>query len=280
MSEKVKPLFRYLQPWLILILLGGLVVWIELGMYIFSGCANPISKIVMSFTDLGSIIDYLYVWTFCFAANVVIFLWLLIKFGNSFINKNSMRSIKNDLLLDITRYTDDEIIQANSELGIRINGTEAVIPIEILNSASKESLAQNIGCLLYMHSSEIWSLLEQKKYTSMHAMADLMLLNNWNADDIEKLIELLGQYKIFLAEALDAAVSRRSLELRVSQLQKEIEASRKREADLIQISPPGDIENKFKNYKDLAAGKSATWKWLKRKAKRWIPKFLRGNTNT
>lgn len=278
MSEKVKPLFRYLQPWLILILLGGLVVWIELGMYIFSGCDNPISKIVMSFTDLGSIIDYLYIWTFCFAANVVIFLWLLIKYGNSFINKKSMKSTKDDLLIDISRYTDGEIIEANSRLGIMINGAEAVIPLEILNGASVESLAQNIGWLLYMHSSEIWSLLEQKKYTSMHKLADLMIIN-WDDKRANDFIESLRQYKIYLAQALDAAVTRRSLELRVSQLNKEIMESRRREEEVIQASP-GDIESKFKNYNDLAAGKSATWKWLKRKAKRWILKFLRGNTNT
>lgn len=273
MSEKVKPLFRYLQPWLILMLLGGIFVWVEFGMFLFRDYVNPFSELIMKFTDLDSINEHLYLWAAGFVSNFVILAWLSVKFGNSFINKKSMKSTKDDLLIDISRYTDGEIIEANSRLGIRINGTEAAIPLEILNGASVESLAQNIGWLLYIHSSEIWQLLQQKKYTSMHALADLMIVN-WDDKRVNDFIESLSQYKIFLSQALNAAVTRRSLELRVSQLQKEIEESRKREADLIQISPPGDIENKFKNYNDLASGKSAAIKWLKRKFKNWLPNFL------
>jgi hypothetical protein len=262
------------RPWTAVLAVIVLTFWLYLGCGYAQAMAGdshnlvPISKALLGFISVETINQYLTFLILAFLATIFIIVWLIVKAINGVINRYSVKKIEDIIMMEIPAYTDEMIRRLNAKLGITVTTDEVSISQEILHTASIESLAYNVGWLLYLSYKEIEIGIQMGRYTALHSLADL-LLTNWPEEKIKDFVAALSGYKEYISNALDAALCTRSIELKIDELSKELSAWRERQLSLTRESDVSDdLVGRLNHYHEIRSGKSATVKWLKKWLKR------------
>ncbi|MFA5020568.1 MAG: hypothetical protein WC517_00710 [Patescibacteria group bacterium] len=245
--------------------------WLQLGLYYFSvdaGQASPTDYsgfILVDKISIESINDHAYTWIFALATSVSVVIFLIAKAANSAINGRSIVNVEDALLFEIPASEDPEIIEFNERLGISVRPDRIFIPLLLLNGASLEALARDLGALLYLSYEAINDQIRLGRYSALHDLADL-LLDNWPDAKIMDFIEALGREKGYLGRKLEAAVRRRDLERQIAALEEEIRVCQEQENSKIEDPT---ITRNLSQYEDLLRGRSAAVKWFRAKLEKF-----------
>jgi len=259
------------RPWFFIVSVIVIIFWLQLGLYYFSVDAGQDNStghsgfILVDKISIESINDHAYAWIFALVASVSVVILLIAKAANSAINGRSIVNVEDALLFEIPASEDPEIIEFNERLGIRVEPDRIFIPLPLLNGASLEALARDLGALLYLSYEAINDQIRLGRYSALHDLADL-LLDNWPDAKIMDFIEVLGREKGYLGRKLEAAVRRRDLERQIAALEEEIRACQEQESSRIEDLA---ITRNLSQYEDLLSGRSAAVKWFRAKLEKF-----------